>query len=1284
MNDFSAFTRQFPVQKTLRFELIPTGKTAENLRNSKFFEDDENRSKNYVKVKALVDDFHRRFINESLADCEIDWSNLSKAHEERKKNENDLKSVSNLESIARKYRQLIRNQFTGEPGKENPILTEYGIEFKDLFSEKLFSKVLSIDAEKSNSVEDKNALDTFDKFSGYFIGLHENRRNFYAAEKQITSAISRIVDDNFPKYCNNCSKFNALLEEHPDIVEELTAELGKDPKPYFQIENYNRFITQKGINEYNDVIGGHFVQGNEKKVQGINEILNLKHQQNPEFKLQMTHLYNQILGGAEGYSYIPKQFDNDSELIDSLNDLIKKIDDTGSLETLCSTIGNLENYNPSGIFISQSELALFSRLAFGRWDRAEDLLRKWRANELGNPNLENSEKVDKWIKSPEFSLKTIIEASEFGETKIDYAEFHRKFEEIEKEASGNISKTESLRGERILGNEANSEKVKSILDLYIEAIKIARIFRADEDLPRDEKFYSDFDQSFQTISETNVLYNKARNFCTKKPYNEKKFKLNFGNQNLADGWSITKEMADTAVILRKNGLYYLCVMNPSAKTDFSKLPMEGDSGYYEKMNYMQIPDPSKMLPKVLMPSKSQGPHPASDYIKEGYSAGKHKLGDNFDLKFCRDLIDYYKEGIKCYPTWSGFDFKFKPTEEYANIKEFYSDVERCGYKISFIHVSKSAVDKLVDEGKLYLFKIYNKDFSPDSKGTPNMHTLYFRAAFSEENLRSPVIKLNGNAELFFRKKSESMNKIVHKKGTIIINRTYRDSNGVVKSIPNSAYYEIFRFKTGQISKLSPEAEKYLNLVQSKTANRDLVKDRRYLEDRIFFHVPLTFNFTADNNALSLNKKIIDWALSDKDLRIIGIDRGERNLLYYVMTDRSGNILEQRSLNEICHIDYHEKLVQRENERTLARQNWTQIGKITDLKDGYLSQVISFLADRVVKEHAIIVLEDLNYGFKRGRFKFERQVYQKFENMLISKLSHLVFKNTEDGLSPGGVLNAYQLARPPESVKSNQRQNGVIFYIPAAYTSKIDPTTGFVNLFKSEPASVKGRKEFIENLNSIRYDSIEDCFVFEFDYRKFAVNKDLKNVWKAYSLGERIIYNRTDHTYSKVRPTEELKKDLKEAGIPLEGDLKDAIAKSDKSVRSALRALRLTLQMRNEDENEDYIISPIRNSNGEFFCTKNGMKGLPLDSDANGAYHIALKGELMLRMMADSYLGDDSKPNIPFVGDKEWLTFVQSGMETWKNRSRYRTSTISASARHRFTITILCRGERTSNSNAAIR
>ena len=89
------------------------------------------------------------------------------------------------------------------------------------------------------------------------------------------------------------------------------------------------------------------------------------------------------------------------------------------------------------------------------------------------------------------------------------------------------------------------------------------------------------------------------------------------------------------------------------------------------------------------------------------------------------------------------------------------------------------------------------------------------------------------------------------------------------------------------------------------------------------------------------------------------------------------------------------------------------------------------------------MEDLNFGFKRGRFPVEKQVYQKFENMIISKLNLLIDKKA-DPTEDGGLLRAYQLTNKFDGVNKG-KQNGIIFYVPAWDTSKIAPVTGFVNL-----------------------------------------------------------------------------------------------------------------------------------------------------------------------------------------------------------------------------------------------
>jgi CRISPR-associated protein Cpf1 len=85
----------------------------------------------------------------------------------------------------------------------------------------------------------------------------------------------------------------------------------------------------------------------------------------------------------------------------------------------------------------------------------------------------------------------------------------------------------------------------------------------------------------------------------------------------------------------------------------------------------------------------------------------------------------------------------------------------------------------------------------------------------------------------------------------------------------------------------------------------------------------------------------------------------------------------------------------------------------------------------------------------------------------------------------------------------------------------------------------------------------------------------------------------------------------------------------------------TMQMRNKDGDEDYIISPVKNRKGEFFRTDPGNEKLPKDADANGAFHIALKGELLLRMIAENFDSGADKVTMPKMEHKDWFEFMQT-------------------------------------------
>ena len=62
-NALDQFVGLYPLSKTLRFELKPVGKTLDNIISSGLLEEDEHRADSYKKVKKLIDEYHKSFID---------------------------------------------------------------------------------------------------------------------------------------------------------------------------------------------------------------------------------------------------------------------------------------------------------------------------------------------------------------------------------------------------------------------------------------------------------------------------------------------------------------------------------------------------------------------------------------------------------------------------------------------------------------------------------------------------------------------------------------------------------------------------------------------------------------------------------------------------------------------------------------------------------------------------------------------------------------------------------------------------------------------------------------------------------------------------------------------------------------------------------------------------------------------------------------------------------------------------------------------------------------------
>lgn len=1235
MNQYTDLSGLYSLSKTLRFELRPVGKTLENIEKKGLLAQDEKRAEEYKQMKQLIDEYHKAFIAKSL--CNFCLKQHSTEEYDSLKEYLTFASKQNRseteENALVKIKENLRKSIVSEFKKQ--------ADFADVFKKELIQNHLP---QMFPDGDEAELIGHFHDFTSYFTGFHENRKNMYSEEEKSTAIAFRLIHENLPTFIDNMKSFEKIAAS--DVAEHF-AQLEKDFEPYmnvkqiadvFQLGYFSMTLTQLQIEVYNGLIGGR-TEG-DVKIQGLNEYVNLYNQQHKDNRLPLLKpLYKMILSDKTSLSWLPEEFTSDEQMLDAVNEAIEQLKvvvDLKHVEGLPFLLQHISEYNTNGIYIANGVgLTDISQKIYGNYDRYTIAIK----TAIRNKNLPTAkekrspEEYDKRInnifnKKPSFSIAELnAQAEDHGAIENYFAQlgaFDRdgvqQINLFAKLQMAQIAAAEVLQGKHtnLSQSEQDTKLQKDLLDAYKEIQHFIKPLLGDgTETEKDNVFDAGLRDFWNQLDIITPLYNKVRNWLTRKPYSVEKIKLNFKNSQLLGGWDVNKEPDCGGVLLRKDNKYYLVILDRTGKRVFDQETFPCDGECYEKIDYKLLPGANKMLPKVFFSKSRIDEFAPSKELLDAYDKGTHKKGKSFNLNDCHRLIDFFKQSIAKHSDWSKFPFHFSDTSTYEDISGFYREVEAQGYILSTRKVSEDFIHNLVDEGKIYLFQIWNKDFSEHSKGTPNMHTLYWKMLFDERNLADVVYKLNGQAEVFFRQKSLDLAKTtIHKANSPIKN----------KNVANEKKESTFEY--------------------------DIIKNRRYTVDKFQFHVPITINFKAQGYD-NINTQVQELIRNNGIEHIIGIDRGERHLLYLSLIDLKGNIVKQMTLNEIVNeyknntyrTNYKDLLAEREGDRTEARRNWQKIENIKDIKEGYLSQVVHIIAQMMVEYKAIVVLEDLNMGFMRGRQKIERSVYEQFEHMLIDKLNYLVDKQ-KNATEAGGLLHALQLASKFEGFNKLGKQSGCLFYIPAWNTSKIDPVTGFVNMLDTRYENIEKTKLFFSRFDAIKYNAEKDWFEFDFDYNTFHKKAEgTRTQWRLCTYGERVRTFRNPEKLNQwdnetIDLTTEFKSAFLDAGIDIHGNLKEAICMlSDKKyLERLMHLMSLLLQMRNSITNTevDFMLSPVADENGEFFDSRKGKKGLPIDADANGAYNIARKGLWVLRTIQES---GEEKPKLA-ISNKEWLVFAQ--------------------------------------------
>lgn len=1298
------FTNLYSFTKTLRFELKPLPETLKLLEKKNPFgktpvEVDREIADLYErKMKPLFDKLHEKFISESLVEVKFEKEDLNKLkklyiklnelNKDKKVNAKEIKKLSGdfkgddeekegeigliqkklrktvVEGFAKKADDLIhrlngRETRMKKNGKTVAIdIKKDGVGF--LAEEGILSVLAFYYPEEVENIE------KFQGFFTYFIGFNQNRENYYSGEAKATSIANRVVNVNLVLYLNNVLDFERFLEKIPSL-----SEYGK----YFKPDDYHDYLTQEKIEKYNDIIGEikkkvnleyNQKQADKKwQLRGLEKLqkqIGCLSRQQRELAEEGKSIYPPFLEKAGLGLQISKNGKGEPQIWEALQSITEDLKTKIKIlrENYDTFFNNPADYDLSRIWFRKEALNTIS----GRWFGGDNWYIIGRALAyIGAGRIDKEEyKIPAFVNLDEIkeALKVLEEGVDFNirkkknkeaneaifaykpenlfkdEYKRHYEnknlfeaflsvwrhEVDNKFREIFNgiEIKGKATKSyleqfeshksskfnKKLKDEN--GRSIHAETVKNLIeDGFLRLLQLTKYHdlrkRGEIDpRPAEGKFYEALNSFWD--DNTIIDYHKAfRATLTQKPYSEDKIKLNFDNGALFGGFSDGQERNKCGVILQIRGSLYLGIL---VDRNFFRTDIENKI-------YSGADSESKRL--ILTNLKFQ------TLAGKGF-LGKYKISyGDLGRKDPKKAVIYLQEFIKNSYIKKYPQLKEVAAKKYNNKKEFDADIKEA-LTNCFTMRFDSIDEKILNEGlagdKLYLFRIKNKDNNlkdgQEKTGKKNIHSIYWEALFSPDNLNKIYLALNGGAEIFFRSEQKDL----------------------------------------------------LNKKKDK-AGREIFSNKRYAEDKYFLHASITINYGRPK-FIKFEEKVSNLIVSKRpDINIIGIDRGEKNLLYYSVISGSGKLLEQGSLNKIkCgdkEPDYDEILSKQAGNMMEARKNWEKIGTIKNFKEGYLSQAIHEVYQLIIKYNALVVMEDLNSQFKANRLaKVEKTVYKKFELALARKLNHLILKDKKFD-KPGGVANAYQLTRYISAGDVGKfekaKQWGIMFYVRPNYTSTTDPVTGWrKQKYISNSETPQGIKKFFAPNNSdgvkIDFDGNKKCFCFSY----FVEQKSGKKItWKLHAFDglERTYWNKNEKNEEGkfgIMKRYDLHEKFEElfGGLDKENNInKQIAANKDFDWKSLVFYWNLLNQIRNNDKNRkgdknDFLQSPVWSDKiGGFYDSRKASEykekfglDLPNNGDANGAYNIARKGLILTERIANN-----PKKYDKIIFDEDWDNFIQN-------------------------------------------
>lgn len=1276
------FTKREAMVRTVTFELIPTQATQKALADNKTLLKDQEIYDLRDKLIPHLDVFYRRQIDECLPGADLDWGTLYTLYLSR----NDSKEAERAffeaqEEYITRIAGYLEEQSKGlyDYAFLSKTFPEFVIKHPDLF-EHPDDVLKMVDATKG--------------LGSVFINYFLTRKHILTGEKK-NSVAFRVVSDNFPIYAANIRKYERIKSEAPEQIQKVEDSLDIPIQGAFIPENFGRYMGQDGIDRYNFILGGSN-EPEKKGKQGLNSILHEYNQKERSagtnhFLPQMDKLAKQILG-TQGTAFSFGGFQTDQELMQQLLSLSSAVKESGVVSNAVRLFSRLDYMQKEGIYLSPVQQAgcgqrIAKDYALFKGYVKEDLIDK-ALEEKGKKSLTKAELASTTSRAE----KAYASMQDLDRYLTDAIKTGRVTEYSHKDLSSHLTDrvvsfaTDAKRSEEaFLAEEYSAESfrvtskdkkiIKDYLDALLDLYRFLKEFKADlsEKEIIETEFYDQLEVILESLSSLVLIYNRSRNYLTRKPKDmAKKKQTCLGKTSLfSEGW-VTKDPDNlkkaNQCILRKDGVFYYGTFSDAAGSRNAITVHKEHPAVpcYEKIVTSAITKAYMNIPRLAFPKdirhyfeagntepyvRTEGvtepfsvtydiynTYLAKWYIKGFYDKEKDEAEREKKKQLFREeltkMIRFYKDFLAVFYKTKEYPLeRLKAAESYENIADFFNDCESVLTDMSLGYIEAEKLEELEQAGVFYLFQIHSQTLY--GKNSKNYYAKYFEFLLSDENLKTKQIFLNGAPMINYRPAALEK-KITHPAGSMVVNK--KTINGA--PVPEEIHKELYAYYNGRRSSLSPDAQRYKDMVSAHKTPQDLIKNRRYTREMYSLSIATTLNFDATEKKQSLNE-CVDAFIKEGKCNILSVIRGERDLLYYMLSDPSGKILEQGSLNEIDGFDFQEKLYYMSKDNVANRKNWQSIEKTADVKEGYLSAAISKIVRLALKNNAIILIEGFMDKFLDKRSCLDNQVYKKFESMLLKRLSCLHLPDV-DATEPGGIANPLQLA---DLNRQNAVANGILFKANTAYTATLCPATGFLNLFDFNGCkTVKARREFLKKMDEIYFDAGRGVFVFRFHYSKMDNLKTpyARDEWIVNTSGQR--YNKGKSGYEEYDITANLAATLNDCHIPYKNgeDLLEAV-NSDATggifINALMDAFVFSMQTRSYPGGFDSAVifhSPAENAEGECFDTTEAPDSMPQCAEAVKAYNLTDKLIFSIQLCQKA-----NEKKISIAKAEEWIKYRQN-------------------------------------------